>query len=83
MGDFGAHTQQDKTADTSTVPPADIVAEPVIINVDKPEAEWTLTIIADLFEYFIIAPQRDKTIRASFDKKLADAQRKPITPLES
>jgi hypothetical protein len=91
MGDFGAHTQQDKTAVTSTVPtpaptaptPAPAAAEPVIINVDKVEAEWTLTILADLFEYFIIAPQRDRAIRASFDKKLADAQRKPITPLTS
>jgi len=84
MGDFGAHTQQDKTVVTSTVPaPANVTAEPVIINVDKQEAEWTLTIIADLFEYFIIAPQRDKVIRAGFDKKLADAQRKPITPLKS
>lgn len=84
MGDFGAHTQQDKAAATSAgTSPNLIPAELVIINVDKTEAEWTLRIIADLFEYFIIAPQRDKAIRASFDKKLADAQRRPITPLTS
>jgi len=84
MGDFGAHTQQDKTAAVPPVPAAaNASAEPVIINVEKQEAEWTLTIIADLFEYFIIAPQRDKAIRAGFDKKLADANRKPITPLKS
>jgi hypothetical protein len=78
VGDFGAHTQLDKTVSAS-IPPAD----PVIINVDKTEAEWTLKIIGDLFEYFIIAPQKDKEMRAIIDRKLADANRKPITPLTS
>ncbi len=78
VGDFGAHTQQDKNATASTVHPP---AEPAIINVDKAEAEWTLRIISDLFEYFIVAPQKDKEMRAAIDKKLADASRKPIAPL--
>jgi hypothetical protein len=80
VGDFGAHTQQDKTtAPTATQPPAD----PIIINVDKAEAEWTLKIIQDLFEYFIVAPQKDKEMREAIDKKLSDANRKEITPLTS
>lgn len=81
VGDFGAHTQQDKTAAASAIMQAS--TEPVIINVDKAEAEWTLKIIDDLFEYFIIAPQKDKEMRTAIDKKLADASRKPITPLTS
>ena len=79
VGDFGAHTQQDKTATgPAATPPS---ADPAIINVDKAEAEWTLKIIGDLFEYFIVAPQKDKEMRAAIDKKLADASRKPIIPL--
>lgn len=76
VGDFGAHTQQDQTLAVSQVPP-----DPVIISVDKPEAEWTLKIIEDLFEYFIVAPQKDKEMREAIDKKLADANRKAITPI--
>jgi hypothetical protein len=76
VGNFDAHTQQDKT-------PTQPIAEPVIINVDKAEAEWTLKIIDDLFEYFIVAPQKDKEMRKAIDKKLADASRKAITPLTS
>jgi hypothetical protein len=81
VGDFGAHTQQDKTAAASAT--TQTSADPVIINVDKPEAEWTLKIIDDLFEYFIVAPQKDKDMRTAIDKKLADASRKAITPLTS
>ena len=81
IGDFGAHTQQDKTA--AAIPAAQPPTDPLIINMDKGEAEWTLKIIGDLFEYFIVAPQKDKEMRTAIDKKLADASRKPITPLTS
>jgi hypothetical protein len=40
-----------------------------------------LKIIADLFDYFIVAPQKDEDIRKAFDKKMADANRKPIERL--
>lgn len=77
MGDFGAHTQVQQTPLGNASPPA----EPAIIDVDRQEAEWTLGVIADLFEYFIVAPEKDKQMRAAFDKKMTDANRKPITPL--
>jgi len=80
MGDFGAHTQQDRTAPT---PAAQTFSDPAIINVDKAEAEWTLKIIGDLFEYFIIAPEKDKDMRSLIDQKLRDASRKAIAPLTS
>jgi hypothetical protein len=37
--------------------------------------------VVDLFDYFIVAPARDAEQRKSFDKKIADANRKPIKPL--
>jgi len=81
MGDFGAHTQQDKTVTPPTA--AQTSSDPAIINVDKAEAEWTLKIIGDLFEYFIIAPEKDKDMRSAIDQKLKDANRKAIIPLTS
>ncbi len=77
-GDFGAHKQEDKTVAVATqqLPP-----EPAIIDVSKDEAEWTLKNIADLFEYFIVGPEKDKEMRAALDKKIAGANRKPISPV--
>lgn len=77
-GDFGAHKQEDKTVSTTAQQPP---PEPVIIEVSQDEAKWTLKNIADLFEYFIVGPEKDKEMRASLDKKIADANRKAITPL--
>lgn len=65
MGDFSAHTQQDE--------------EQRVIDVTREEAEWTLKVIADLFDYFIVAPTKDERLRQSFDKKLEAAGRKPIS----
>jgi hypothetical protein len=65
IADFGAHTQKDDQAE--------------IIDVDRKEAEWTLDLIDRLFDYFIVAPERDRKMREGFDKKLDDAGRKPLT----
>ncbi len=85
MGNFGAHTQEQAAAVTTPAAAAGAApqptANPVIIDVDKPEAEWSLKVVADLFDYFIIAPARDAEQRKAFDKKIADANRKPIKPL--
>jgi Domain of unknown function (DUF4145) len=70
MGNFAAHTQEQQTP-----------TDPVIIDVGKDEAEWTLNIVSDLFDYFIVAPAKDAERRKGFDKKIADAGRKPINPL--
>ncbi|SRR6266481_172320 len=75
MGNFGAHTQEQGAA--ATPQPTD----PVIIDVDKTEAEWSLKVVADLFDYFIVAPAKEAEKRMAFDKKIADANRKPIKPL--
>ena len=64
MGDFAAHRQEDD--------------EQKVIDVSPEEAQWTLKVVADLFDYFIVAPAKDEQLRKSFDKKLEAANRKPI-----
>jgi hypothetical protein len=64
IADFSAHTQT--------------TAEEEVIEVTDEEAQWTLKVVADLFDYFIVAPKKDEALRASFDKKLEAAGRKRI-----
>lgn len=52
-----------------------------IVDVDGKEAEWTLEILDQLFDYFIISPEKNRTMRAAIDEKLNEAHRKPIKPL--
>ena len=56
IGDFGAHTMEDDQGH--------------IVDLEREDAGWTLKIVTDLFDYFIIAPEKDKAQRESFDKKL-------------
>jgi hypothetical protein len=81
IADFGAHTQTDQGAESSR--PADVNWEDVVINASPEEAEWTLKVVGDLFDYFVIAPERDKKLREAFDKKIEAAGRKKIEPLKS
>ncbi len=67
IGNFGAHTQKDDQA--------------VIVDVGRDEAEWTLDILDGLFDYFIIAPERDRQMREALNEKLKAAGRKAIEPL--
>jgi hypothetical protein len=67
IGDFGAHTQTNDQME--------------VVNVGPEEAEWTLVIVSDLFDYFIVSPQRHGELRKSMDQKLEDAGRHPIKPL--
>jgi hypothetical protein len=54
-----------------------------IIEVSREEAEWTLDVVDDLFDYFIVGPERDKARRADMDKKLKKAGRRAIEPPSS
>jgi Domain of unknown function (DUF4145) len=67
IGDFGAHTQKNDQAE--------------IVDVGRDEAEWTLDILDGLFDYFIIAPERDRQMRDTMDERLKAAGRKAIEPL--
>ena len=61
---FSAHTMLDEGGN--------------VVEVGKEEAKWTLELIGELFEHFIIGPERSKARREQFDKKLKKARRKPI-----
>ena len=67
IGNRGAHTQTDELQ--------------LPINVTSEEAEWTLKIVRDLFDYFIVSPENDKKMRQSVDEKIKKAGRKEIKPL--
>jgi hypothetical protein len=51
------------------------------IPISREEADWTLTIVERLFDYFIVAPAKADKLKTGMDAKLADAGRKPIKPL--
>ncbi len=67
MGDFGAHEQRSDQAE--------------VIDVDEVEAIWTLEVVAELLNHFVVTPGRDANVKASFDEKLRQANRPPIQPL--
>ncbi len=67
MGDFGAHTQTDDQAR--------------IVDVTREEAEWTLNVLDRLFDYFIVAPAKDRDLHDVWNEKLEATGRKPLTPL--
>lgn len=67
IGDFSAHTKTDTHGD--------------IIDVTPVEAEWTLKVVSDLFDYFIVDPETDEAMRLRVDEKLREAGRKPILRL--
>jgi hypothetical protein len=56
IANFSAHTKTDK-------------ATGEIIDVDRDEAEWTLEVLDGLFDYFIVAPEKNKQRRADWDAK--------------
>jgi hypothetical protein len=67
VGDFGAHTQEDKE-------------DGQIIDVDHEEAEWTLDLVDRLFDYFIVQPAKDEQIKQRMDAKIERAGREPLRP---
>jgi hypothetical protein len=87
IADFGAHTQVDRTKDNTAKAGVsqteEVCWEDVVINASKEEAEWTLKVVGDLIDYFIIAPAKDKLLREQFDKKIEAAGRKKISPTPS
>lgn len=56
IANFGAHTKKDKSTGE-------------IIDVSQDEAEWTLEVVDDLFDYFIVAPEKAKARRVDWDAK--------------
>ena len=69
MADFAAHTKKDLTTGE-------------ILETTLEEASWTLDVVESLFDYFIIGPAKDAARRAEMAKKMQQAGRKPIPPLQ-
>jgi len=51
------------------------------IQIEREEADWTLDLVVRLFDYLIVSPVVDKTMRDSIDEKVKSAGRKAIKPL--
>jgi Domain of unknown function (DUF4145) len=68
IGDFGAHTLKND--------------QDVIIPVSHRDAEWMLGFLDRCFEYLVIAPEKDRLMRETWDKNIEDAGRRPVDPLE-
>ena len=49
-----------------------------IVNVEEGEAEWTLEVLEDLFDYYLVKPIIRKKKRDALNQKLEDAGKKPM-----
>jgi hypothetical protein len=65
IGNFAAHPN--KSTNTGA-----------IVGVEPAEAEWNLEVIEALFDFYYVQPARAKAKRDALNKKLDDADRKPI-----
>jgi hypothetical protein len=52
-----------------------------VVEIERDEAEWTLSLVERLFDYLIVSPAKDKKMRDTIDAKIQAAGRKPIKPL--
>lgn len=66
LGDIGAHTQRDQ-------------ATSEIVDVEPKEAEWSLDVIAGLFDHWIVGPAMSQERRAALDGKVERAGRRPMS----
>jgi Domain of unknown function (DUF4145) len=65
LGNFAAHPLKDPSTDR-------------IVEVDAEEAEWTLDVVAALFDYFYVQPERTRERRQELNKKRKSVGKKPI-----
>lgn len=68
VADFGAHTMKND--------------QDQVIPVELGDAEWMLDFLDSLFDYFIVGPEKNRAMRERWDKRIADAGRKPVDPIE-
>src|SRR5207248_5686118 len=66
IADFGAHTQRSD--------------QDQILPVGREDAEWMLRFLERAFDYFIVAPAKDRALTERWDQNLQDAGRDPIEP---
>ncbi len=49
-----------------------------IVDVEPGEAEWTLTVLEELFDFYFVRPTRSAAKRAALNAKLAEAGKPPM-----
>lgn len=49
-----------------------------ILVVEPGEAEWSLEVLEQLFDFYFVQPERLKAKKAALDKKLAEAGKNPM-----
>ncbi len=49
-----------------------------ILPVEPGEAEWSLDVLEQLFDFYLVAPERTRTKREALNKKLAEAGKPPL-----
>jgi hypothetical protein len=49
-----------------------------ILDVESGEAEWTLDVLEELFDFYFVRPAKRQKKREAMDKKLADAGKPPM-----
>jgi hypothetical protein len=65
IGNFAAHPLKD-------------TASGMIVPVEEHEAEWNLEVLESLFDFFYVAPARDKARRDALNAKLGAAGKGPM-----
>jgi hypothetical protein len=70
IADLSAHTKKDQSSDQLQR-----------IEITREEADWTLSIVERLFDYFIVSPGKADRLKKGIDEKLEKAGRKKIDPL--
>lgn len=65
IGNFAAH-------------PNKSISTGEILEVEPHEAEWTLDVLEDLFDFYYVQPHRVKARKAALDAKLADSGKPPM-----
>lgn len=64
FGNFSAHPIRDAAGQ--------------IVDVEPHEAEWTINLLESLFDFYFVAPEREKKKRTELDAKLAAAKKPPM-----
>ncbi len=49
-----------------------------IVAVEPGEADWNLSVLESLFDFYFVAPARSKARKDALNKKLADAGKPPL-----
>jgi len=65
IGNFAAHPNKSKSTGE-------------IVDVEPHEAEWTLDVLEDLFDFYYVQPEKSKLRRAALDAKLGDTGKPPM-----